>query len=252
MPYEYEFLKQNIMVHISHGNTLLVAEFVIALRTFGVPNEDPTIKRACAFLLGRQMSSGGWYESEQRSSKTPLPPTEAFNNYRLSALCIRALMTPIHRGFFPSVPQIVPVLEFNYKEILTKKTMPDVPTEMAQDSRVPRLARSIQSLKDSSITKEISLDAQDALSEADAEVAMSVGMLQQAIDYHGDGDESRGTPTDVAKDLLRSLSNMNLSFHVLKKTGIGRTVGTLKKHHDIEVQRTAKELLATWKKMISE
>ncbi|XP_042014146.1 probable mediator of RNA polymerase II transcription subunit 26c isoform X3 [Salvia splendens] len=57
---------------------------------------------------------------------------------------------------------------------------------------------------------------------------------------------------DTVVDLLQNLADMDITFHALKDTDIGRHVNRLRKHSSNEVRRLVKQLVRKWKETVDE
>ncbi|XP_047954620.1 probable mediator of RNA polymerase II transcription subunit 26c isoform X3 [Salvia hispanica] len=57
---------------------------------------------------------------------------------------------------------------------------------------------------------------------------------------------------DTVVDLLQNLAYMDITFHALKDTDIGRHVNRLRKHSSNEVRRLVKQLVRKWKETVDE
>ncbi|KAJ8769550.1 hypothetical protein K2173_005153 [Erythroxylum novogranatense] len=59
-------------------------------------------------------------------------------------------------------------------------------------------------------------------------------------------------PEDSVVDLLQNLADMDITFHELKDTDIGRHVNRLRKYPSNDVRRLVKQLVRKWKEIVDE
>ena len=54
LPHEYYFIRENMPIMITQGDSHLVGEFVECLRAFGCPDSDPVVRKGMDCLLNSQ------------------------------------------------------------------------------------------------------------------------------------------------------------------------------------------------------
>ncbi|GAX83414.1 hypothetical protein CEUSTIGMA_g10839.t1 [Chlamydomonas eustigma] len=63
------------------------------------------------------------------------------------------------------------------------------------------------------------------------------------------GPQMDSDSASLLQAILRCLSAMPMDLHTLKRTGIGRVVGSLRKQQDISIAATAKQLVEQWRRL---
>ena len=95
LPDEYEFLKDSLDDIINLGDTDAAGEILDSLKSFGLSERHPLIRKGVAFLLSTQNEDGSWGDTEAEDIYERYHPTlTAVNGLRDYAWTKRALVFP--------------------------------------------------------------------------------------------------------------------------------------------------------------
>lgn len=98
---EYSFLKQNLTQAIAMEDPETMGEFLDSLKSFGMTEEHPLIRKGTNYLLATQNSDGSWGDLEAE---------DIYNRYHPTWTAIDGLREYAWRGTRLSFPKVAPLL----------------------------------------------------------------------------------------------------------------------------------------------
>jgi hypothetical protein len=98
LPHEYQYLKDNFEHVIRIDDPETMGEFIDTLKSFGVTEQDPLIRRGIDFILSRQHKDGSWGDLD-KNDKDPYTP------YHSTWTAINGLMDYAFAGERVSFPE---------------------------------------------------------------------------------------------------------------------------------------------------
>ena len=101
LPWEYQFLRENLPVAIAKNDPDMTGEFMDTLRAFDVDDDDPQVRRGFEFLLESQQADGSWGSWDANSLYTGFHATWA---------AVDGLREFRRRGRGISFPALLPLL----------------------------------------------------------------------------------------------------------------------------------------------
>jgi hypothetical protein len=102
LPNEFAFLKANLKEAISLEDSDMVAEFVDSLKSFGLSDDHPTIRRGMNYLLSEQNPDGSWGDADDGGT---------FRLFHATWTAIDALRDYAWRGEGLSLPNLKPLID---------------------------------------------------------------------------------------------------------------------------------------------
>jgi hypothetical protein len=102
LPYEYEFLKRNLEQAIVMEDPEIMGEFLDALKSFGLTDRQPLVRKGINYLLSKQNMDGSWGDADS---------TDLYLRYHPTWTAIDGLRDYAWRGERLSFPKLHPMLK---------------------------------------------------------------------------------------------------------------------------------------------
>lgn len=102
LPAEYSFLKRNLARAIVMNDPETMGEFLDTLKSFGLAENDPLIKKGAAFLLATQNADGSWGDMHAE---------DIYQRYHPTWTAVDGLREYAWRGQRLSFPALAPLLK---------------------------------------------------------------------------------------------------------------------------------------------
>lgn len=133
LPAEYAFLKQNLTRAIFTEDPETMGEFLDALKSFGLNEEDPLIRKGMDFLLATQNPDGSWGDVDAE---------DIYARYHPTWTAVDGLREYAWRGQRLCFPAVAPLLKSRSPS--TIRSLVDYKYRDVRPSRAPRAASASQ------------------------------------------------------------------------------------------------------------